>query len=127
MCVAAAGYVLLAPNDKEMRWRLRLVLVLLSVGMPMGAAAQQIFFSEYAEGTALNRYLEIYNPTSAPVALSGYAFPNVANSPATTGVHEHWNTTLKGLVGNYTEGDAVIMMEAHAAVRRSRCRHWRER
>ena len=38
-------HVLLAPNDKEMRWRLRLVLVLLSVGLPM--AASQAVVSGY--------------------------------------------------------------------------------
>ena len=42
-----------------------------------------IFFSEYAEGSSNNKYLEIYNPTNAVVDLSGYAFPSVSNAPST--------------------------------------------
>ena len=33
------------------------------------ASAQTIFFSEYAEGLSHNKYLEIYNPTSATIQL----------------------------------------------------------
>ena len=40
-----------------------------------------IFISEYAEGSAYNKYLEIYNPTGSEVDLSQYAFPNVTNAP----------------------------------------------
>ncbi len=96
-----------------MRWRLRLVLVLLSVGMPMGAAAQQIFFSEYAEGTANYKYLEIYNPTSAPVALSGYAFPRVVNAPTTPGTHEYWNTFTAG--ATIAPGDVYVICHPSAS------------
>ena len=50
-----------------------------------------IFISEYAEGSSNNKYLEIYNPTDAEVDLTQYAFPSVANAPATTGEYEYWN------------------------------------
>ena len=50
-----------------------------------------IFISEYAEGSSYNKYLEIYNPTGAEVDLTQYAFPSVANAPATTGQYEYWN------------------------------------
>ncbi|RPG81691.1 MAG: T9SS C-terminal target domain-containing protein [Crocinitomicaceae bacterium TMED114] len=50
-----------------------------------------LFFSEYAEGSSNNKYLEIYNPTSSDIDLTGYAFPNVANAPNTPGEYEYWN------------------------------------
>ncbi|MDA0731254.1 MAG: lamin tail domain-containing protein [Bacteroidetes bacterium] len=57
-----------------------------------------LFFSEYAEGTSNNKYLEIFNPTSADISLDGYAFPSVSNAPTTPGVHEFWNTFTLGAV-----------------------------
>ena len=37
------------------------------------AGPAPLFFSEYAEGSSNNKYLEIYNPTNEVVDLSGYA------------------------------------------------------
>ena len=54
-------------------------------------SAQTLFFSEYAEGSSNNKYLEIYNPTNAEIDLSTYAFPSVANAPAVAGEYEYWN------------------------------------
>jgi secreted PhoX family phosphatase len=54
--------------------------------------ATDLFFSEYAEGSSNNKYLEIYNGTGAEVDLSTYAFPNVGNAPTTVGEYEFWNT-----------------------------------
>ncbi|MBT4881814.1 MAG: hypothetical protein HON40_04615, partial [Flavobacteriales bacterium] len=49
-----------------------------------------LFFSEYAEGTSNNKYLEIYNATANAVNLSTYAIARVSNSPTTVGVYEYW-------------------------------------
>ena len=38
---------------------------------PTGPCAN-LFFSEYAEGSSYNKYFEIYNPSNAPISLSGY-------------------------------------------------------
>ena len=57
-----------------------------------------LFFSEYAEGTSNNKYLEIFNPTNADISLDGYAFPSVSNAPTTPGVLEYWNTFTLGAV-----------------------------
>ena len=34
--------------------------------------SQDLFFSEYIEGSSYNKALEIYNPTDSPVDLSQY-------------------------------------------------------
>ncbi|MBT3496458.1 MAG: T9SS type A sorting domain-containing protein, partial [Candidatus Marinimicrobia bacterium] len=48
-------------------------------------------FSEYAEGSNENRYLEIYNPTNETIDLTNYGFPSVGNSPTNVGEYEYWN------------------------------------
>lgn len=72
-------------------WIAGLALVL-GLGFTTTSVAQDVFFSEYIEGSSNNKALEIYNPSADTVFLSGYAFPNVSNGPTTPGVHEHWNT-----------------------------------
>ena len=79
-----------------------------------------LFFSEYGEGSSNNKYMEIYNGTGSEVDLTGLAFPNVANDPATEGEYEYWNTFPAGAVvapGDvyviaHPESDATIL--AHA-------------
>jgi len=83
--------------------------------------ASPLFFSEYAEGSSNNKYLEIYNPTSEAVDLAGYAYPSVSNAPTTVGVHESWNTFDEGAViapGDvyviaHGSSDPVILAEAN--------------
>ena len=50
-----------------------------------------LFFSEYAEGSSNNKYLEIYNPTSSAVSLENYAMAIVLNAPAQVGVYDSWH------------------------------------
>ena len=57
-----------------------------------------LFFSEYAEGSSNNKYLEIFNPTNADISLDGYAFPSVSNAPTTPGEFEYWNTFTPGAI-----------------------------
>ena len=79
-----------------------------------------LFFSEYGEGSSNNKYLEIYNGTDSGVDLTGLAFPNVANDPATVGEYEYWNTFPDGAtvaVGDvyviaHGEADEAILAEA---------------
>ncbi|MAU36256.1 MAG: hypothetical protein CMD14_02655, partial [Flavobacteriales bacterium] len=54
-------------------------------------SAANLFFSEYAEGSSNNKYLEIYNASNSTVDLSGYAYPSVSNAPTTVGQYEYWN------------------------------------
>ena len=48
-----------------------------------------LFFSEFAEGSSNNKYLEIYNPTSSEVSPENYAMAIVVNTPA-VGVYDSW-------------------------------------
>ena len=63
--------------------KLSLIAIVLSMTF-----AQDLFFSEYSEGSSNNKYLEIYNPTDGVVDLSGYMLANVSNAPTDIGVHE---------------------------------------
>ncbi len=55
-----------------------------------------LFFSEYAEGSSNNKYLEIYNPTNEMVDLSAYGYPSVGNAPDVPGQYEYWNDFDEG-------------------------------
>ena len=61
---------------------------------PRRHAISTLFFSEYAEGSSNNKYLEIYNPTNLPIALDDYAFPNASNGA--DGNYEFWNSFTAG-------------------------------
>ena len=71
------------------------------------AQSDNLFFSEAAEGSSNNKYLEIYNPTGADVDLSGYAFPSVSNAPTVAGEYEFWNTFPEGAM--VATGDVYII------------------
>ncbi len=60
---------------------------------------KSLFFSEYAEGSSYNKYLEIYNPTNEKISLDNYGFPSCANDPTdqiSIGPHEYWNNFPQG-------------------------------
>lgn len=66
----------------------KLLLSLSFLAFTLGMTAQDcsdLFFSEYVEGSANNKTLEIYNPTSNPVDLSLYVIKRYSNgSPVPT-------------------------------------------
>ena len=72
----------------------------------------QIFFSEYAEGTSNNKYLEIYNAGNSAIDLTGYAFPSTANAPTTPGEYEYWNTFAEG--SEIAAGDVYVICHGAA-------------
>ena len=68
-----------------------LIFTFFFVSLVSFCQSSDLFFSEYAEGSSNNKYMEIYNGTGATVDLSEYAFPNVSNAPTTPGEYEYWN------------------------------------
>ncbi|MCW4468069.1 lamin tail domain-containing protein [Flavobacterium sp. MFBS3-15] len=73
------------------------------------AAATDLFFSEYVEGSSTNKYLEIYNGTGANVDLSDYRVRLYSNgSPSATGVND---VQLSGTLAN----DAVLVIKNSGA------------
>ena len=73
---------------------------------------EDLFFSEYAEGSSNNKYLEIYNSTSETVDLTQYAYPNVSNGPSEAGTHEWWNTFDDG--ATVAAGDVYVICHGSA-------------
>ena len=71
-----------------------------------------LFFSEYAEGSSNNKYLEIYNASDEAVDLTAYAFPNVSNGPSEPGTHEYWNTFGEG--STVAPGDVFVICHGSA-------------
>ncbi len=57
----------------------------------------EIFISEYVEGSGFNKALELYNPTANPIDLSGYRLAQYNNGSATPGVF----STLSGIIQPY--------------------------
>ena len=55
-------------------------------------ANQDLYFSSYNEGATPDFWLEVYNPTDAPISLNDYALGQVLNVPATPGTYQFWRT-----------------------------------
>ena len=88
------------------------VLLFASAGSAF-AQCENLFFSEAAEGSSNNKYLEIYNPTAAAVDLTGYAFPSVSNAPDNgVGNYDFWNTFPAG--ATVAPGDVYIIAHPSA-------------
>jgi len=73
--------------------QLLLCLVFLVAGMQLAfSQCNELFFSEYVEGTFNNKALELYNPTSAPINLLGYQLVRYSNGGTTPYAVEIWGT-----------------------------------
>ena len=75
---------------------LAMVVTVTDVDEDIPTYSGQVYFSEAAEGSSNNKYLEVFNGTSGTINLNDYAFPNVANDPDTVGSYEYWNTFTDG-------------------------------
>ena len=72
-----------------------------------GSGCDELFISEYVEGSSFNKYIEVYNPTSSAVDLSNYElrlYSNGASSPSES-------NTLSGML---PAGDVVVYSNSSA-------------
>ena len=74
--------------------------------------SQNLFFSEYGEGSSNNKYFEIYNPGTDQVSLDGYAYPSVGNAPSIPGEYEYWNAFSVG--SSIEPGDVFVVCHPSA-------------
>lgn len=68
--------------------KLILLFVAIVATLNLNAQCNELFLSEYVEGTSTNKAVEIYNPTGNDIDLSGYVlsrFPNGSNTPFASG------------------------------------------
>ena len=79
---------------------------------PPAEAPTGVFFSEYAEGTSNNKYLEIFNGTADALDLTGFAFPSVGNAPDVPGMYEYWNVFPEG--ASVAAGDVYVIAHGSA-------------
>ncbi len=70
---------------------------LLTVGAAFGQNCTEIFISEYVEGSGNDKALELYNPTSSPINLSGYTIERHSNGAADAVAGG--TTALTGVIG----------------------------
>jgi PKD repeat protein len=69
------------------------------------AACSELFFSEYLEGASNDKALEIYNPTSAAINLSGYTIEMYANGASTP-------TATFPMTGSLAAQDVFVLANA---------------
>ncbi len=79
------------------------------IGGQAAAQATDLIISEYVEGSASNKYIELYNGTSGPINLSDYRLRLYANGAAAP-----TNDVL--LSGTLSAGAPIVYRNTAAAI-----------
>ncbi len=69
------------------------------------SGCNEIFISEYVEGSGFNKAIELYNPTSAPINLNNYRIAQYNNGSANPGPFSN----LSGIIPAY--GTRVLVLD----------------
>ena len=85
---------------------------------PAPAGCDELFFSEYSEGSSNHKYFEIYNPTANAVSLSGYTVYLSGNGGSFTNSYSPSGSLASGdvYVVSTNQADASILAEADTAM-----------
>ena len=86
--------------------------IVLTIALSINLAFSNLFFSEAAEGSSNNKYLEVFNASDADIDLTNYAFPSVSNDPTEVGVYEYWNAFSEG--ATVAAGDVYVICHPSA-------------
>jgi hypothetical protein len=95
-----------------------LLLVTFMVTAMSYGQVTELYFSKYGEGSANNKFYEIYNGTTATISLDTYAYATTSNG--SDGNYEYWNNFPSGAtiaagdvyVIAHTTADATILAQA---------------
>lgn len=79
-----------------------LTIAALASTVAVSAQCNELFFSEYAEGSSQNKALEVYNPTQGDIDLSDYVIKRYANGATTA----EYALILSGMLAS---GDVVVV------------------
>ena len=75
------------------------------------SGGNDLFFSEYIEGSSNNKAVEIYNPTGASVDLTAYTIKLFSNGLAGTATP----TSTQALTGSLASGGTLVLVNTSAA------------
>lgn len=75
---------------------------------------ENIFFSEYGEGSASNKYLEIYNGTDAEIDLSFYSLSSCSNGCGTEGQFDYPDNVTFAPGTIVAAGDVYVVCDESA-------------
>jgi len=89
--------------------KLLLSVVMLSAYITTNAQCNELFISEYVEGTGNDKAIEIFNPTNSPISLSGYTLNRYSNGSSTI-------TSTLVLAGTIAAHDVFVVVNGQTTV-----------